>query len=193
MLVVSDNLRAKPRTITDGIIGSVKVTNTAKSHVNNTEETKSNSKLSGVQLVSPAPNKLFNVTGQQLTREKTLQIKEELSDAINAVCNKHDLVISRLRADQIDNGELNLTARISTRNAHGFDSLQRDLLNYCGKYHFLPSIMNASIIIEDFEHVIDGIDVSVEPYMFRLKKVSDSKSVFASSSTIKSLLPSFFS
>jgi hypothetical protein len=169
------------------------VTNTAQSYASNTEETKNDSTSGGVQLVSPPPSKFVNVTGQQLTREKTLQIKQELSDAINAVCNQHDLVISRLRAEQIDNGELNLTTRISTRNAHGFDSLQRDLLNFCGKYNFLPSIMNASIIIEDFEHVIDGIDVSVAPYMFRLKKVSDNKSVFASSSTIKSLLPSFFS
>lgn len=135
---------------------------------------------------------LVQITGRSLDDEKAKLVRNDLEAAISSICEKHGLTLSRFIAKRVDDGELSLAIRCSERNGLGFDSLTRDLLNYCGKLGFKPAIMNASIIIQDKEHLVNGVDVSCEPYTFRLMRVEDAEHVFCSADFIKKALPGFF-
>lgn len=137
-------------------------------------------------------NPLVQITGSSLSDEKAKLVRNALEAAVAEVCQKHGLTVSRFTSKKVDNGEISIAVRCSEKNGLGFDSLLRDLFNYCGKLGFSASIVNATLVIEGQEHQINGIDISSHPFMFRLLRVSDQKQFFMARDTVKKNFPDFF-
>lgn len=127
----------------------------------------------------------------RLTDEKAAALRAELNEAVESVLNKHGLALSRQLFRRENSREMSLVIRGSIIDKNGFDALHRDLLEYCHELKFRASIMNASIMCENEEYQISGLDLSTKNHQFRLTS-GGQKSSYMPFDTVKAALPNYF-
>lgn len=128
----------------------------------------------------------------RLSEEKCQQINKDLETAIAQVFAQHGVDFCRKIFKRENSREVSMVIRGSIKDANGLDALHRDLLEYCHQLKFKASIMNASLISDDVEYQVSGLDLSTKNHQFRVTSVLTGEIKYVSIDTVKQVLPQFF-